>query len=226
MADSDINSLAFASLVVEHTVPSGKGLAFRWWHSKLTRRVRRYQGYIRTDLYPPVKGTEPDQPLKWYSIVHFESPELLKRWLTSRDREALIKAGRKIFASYQFMSFATGLEGWFSRSTGTEKLGFGPPVWKQNAAVVLGLYPMVMIQSALFASLGIMQSWSLPSSMIINNIITSSLLTWVIMPFITRLLGFWLKPAPQTTSWQTEARGMGLVVGALGLMVLLFNWVL
>lgn len=224
MADSDINSLDFASLVVEHTVPSGKGLAFRWWHLKVTQKARRYQGYIRTDLYPPVKGTRLDQPLKWYSIVHFESPELLKKWLKSRDREILIESGRKIFASYQFMSFATGLEGWFSRATGTEQLGFGPPAWKQNATVVLGLYPTVMLQSALFGALGIMQSWSLPSSMVVNNIITSSLLTWAIMPLTTRLLGFWLKPSPQPTSWKTEAQGVGIIVGALGLMVLLFNW--
>lgn len=226
MADPDVNSLAYASLVVEHTVPSGKGLAFRWWHSKVTRKARRYQGYIRTDLYSPVKGTTPEQLLKWYSIIHFESPELLKKWLKSRDREALIEAGRKVFSSYQFMSFATGLEGWFSRVTGTEQLGFGPPAWKQNAAVVLGLYPTVMIQSALFATLGIMQSWSLPSSMVVNNIITSSLLTWGVMPLVTRLLGFWLRPAPQPISWKTEAQGVGAIVGALVLMVLLFNWVL
>ncbi|MEO0488458.1 MAG: hypothetical protein AAFZ49_02710, partial [Cyanobacteria bacterium J06659_2] len=158
MADTDVSSLAGASLVVEHTVPSGKGLAFRWWHSKVTRTAKRFKGYIRTDLYSPVKGSQSDQPLKWYSIIHFDSPNQLNQWLKSRDREALIEAGRKIFASYQFMSFSTGLEGWFSRKTGTEQMGFGPPAWKQNAAVVLGLYPTVMIQSALFAALGLMQS--------------------------------------------------------------------
>ena len=224
MAETDLNTLAGASLVVEHTVPSGKGLAFRWWHSKVTRRARQFKGYIRTDLYSPVKGPQSDQPLKWYSIIHFESPDLLKKWLRSRERESLIEAGRKIFASYQFMSFATGLEGWFSRRTGTEQLGFGPPAWKQNAAVVLGLYPTVMLQSALFMALGVMQSWSLPSSMVVNNIITSSLLTWVIMPFITRLLGFWLQPVQQPTDWKTDALGAGNIVAALGVMVILFNW--
>lgn len=223
MAEPDVNSLAAASLVIEHTVPTGEGLAFRWWHARVTRSAKRFQGHIRTDLCAPVKSSQPDQPLKWYSIVHFESPELLNQWVRSRDREALIKSGRKSFASYRFISFATGLEGWFSQRTGTEQTGFGPPAWKQNAAVILALYPTVMVQSALFAALGLMQFWPMASAMIVNNIITSSLLTWAVMPLVTRLLSFWLRPSPQPTALKTELLGIGAVAGALGLMVLLFN---
>ncbi|PSN18051.1 hypothetical protein C7271_14530 [filamentous cyanobacterium CCP5] len=224
MADAKVSSLVAASLVVEHTVPSGKGLAFRWWHAKVTRSAKQFKGHIRTDLCAPVRGATPDQPLKWYSIIHFESAELLNQWIKSGDREALIKAGRKTFASYQFMSFSTGLEGWFSRSTETEQSGFGPPAWKQNAAVILALYPTVMLQSLLFGGLGLMQSWPLSQSMIINNFITSSILTWIVMPRVTRLLGFWLRPGYEAPGWKTDGLGLGIVVGALAVMVLLFSY--
>lgn len=210
----------FASLVVEHTVPRGKGLSFRWWHRKLTQSARGYPGYIRTDLYSPVQGL---QQMKWYSIIHFDTPEHLNRWLKSGDRESMIDSGSTVFSSYRFMSFATGLEGWFSQQSGSEKFGSGPPAWKQNLSVVLGLYPVVMIQSLLFGALGIMQDWSLPSSMIINNLITSSILTWLVMPFVSKTLGFWLYPASQPTSQKTDWLGMLALAGALLLMVLLFN---
>jgi antibiotic biosynthesis monooxygenase (ABM) superfamily enzyme len=212
-----------ASLVVEHTVPTGEGLAFRWWHAKLVRKAKRFKGHIRTDLCAPVKGLQPGQPMKWYSIVHFESPQLLNQWMKSRDREALIKAGSKTFASYQFISFATGLEGWFSGQTGTEQSGLAPPAWRQNAAVILALYPTVILQSALFSALGLMQGWPLPSSMIVNNIITSSLLTWLLMPLVTRWLGFWLQPMPRPLALKTELLGAGIIGAALGLMVIVFN---
>ncbi|MEO1396416.1 MAG: hypothetical protein AAFV90_26280 [Cyanobacteria bacterium J06634_5] len=223
MVAPEVSTLAAASLVIEHTVAAGDGLAFRWWHSKLTRRAKRFKGYIRTDLCAPVKGNRAGQPLKWYSIVHFDSTERLNQWMKSRDRETLIKSGQKTFSSYQFISFATGLEGWFSSKTGTEQVGLGPPAWKQNAAVILALYPTVMLQSALFAALGFTQSWPVPNAMIVNNIITSSLLTWAVMPLVTRLLGFWLQPTPQPITRKTEILGLGAVILALGLSVLLFN---
>ncbi|MGB3136507.1 MAG: hypothetical protein WBG38_16835 [Nodosilinea sp.] len=222
MAEADV-SLQAASLVVEHIVPSGEGMAFRWWHSKVARAAKNFEGHIRTDLCSPVKGQQPNQPMKWYSIVHFESPQLLNQWVNSSDRSVLINAGRKTFASYQFISFSTGLEGWFSRRTGTEQSGLGPPAWKQNAAVILALYPTVIVQTLLFSALGVMQSWALPNAMIINNIITSSVLTWGVMPLVTKFLGFWLQPNYQPTAWKKDALGAAVVTGALGLMVLLFN---
>ena len=223
MTKAEVGVQAAASLVIEHIVPSGEGLAFRWWHSKVTRAAKAFEGHIRTDLCSPVSVRQPNQPMKWYSIVHFESPELLNKWVNSSDREALIESGRKTFASYQFISFSTGLEGWFSKRLGTEQLGLGPPAWKQNAAVILALYPTVVIQSLLFAALGVMQTWSLPNAMIVNNIITSSVLTWGVMPVVTRLLRFWLQPSYQPKSWKTDLLGAAVVILALCFMVLLFN---
>jgi antibiotic biosynthesis monooxygenase (ABM) superfamily enzyme len=161
--------------------------------------------------------------MKWYSIVHFDTPEHLNQWVKSRDRESMISTGSKVFSSYRFMSFATGLEGWFSQRQGGEQMGLGPPAWKQNLSVVLGLYPVVMMQSLLFGALGIMQEWSLPSSMIVNNLITSSILTWLVMPLVSQVFGFWLYPASQPTVQKKDWLGTLAIAGALVLMVLLFN---
>lgn len=216
---SQVEPVSSASLVIEHFVPRGKGLEFRWWHSKLTRSASRHKGYLRTDLCPPIKGSQ----LKWYSILHFDSSENLNRWLKSEDREKLIESGRKIFKTYQFKSFSTGLEGWFSHQTGSEQLGLGPPAWKQNLAVILGLYPVVMLQAILFNQLGLMRHWSPASSMLANNLITSSILTWIVMPFVTRLMNFWLQPAHQSMSTKINLLGTAIVAGLLGLAMALFN---
>jgi antibiotic biosynthesis monooxygenase (ABM) superfamily enzyme len=49
-----------------------------------------------------------------------------------------------------------------------------------------------------------MQAWATATSLVINNLITSSILTWVVMPRLSQLLGFWLRPAYQPTALQTD----------------------
>ncbi|MBW4659860.1 MAG: hypothetical protein KME15_14385 [Drouetiella hepatica Uher 2000/2452] len=210
-----------ASLVVEHTVSRGKGSAFKRWHADLTDSAKHHEGYIRTDLCSPVQGSQ----LKWYSLIHFDSPEHLHSWLKSEDREKLLESGQQFFRTYRFKSFSTGLEGWFSQKTGSEQLGLGSPAWKQNLAVILGLYPTVVIQTLLFTQFSIAQNWSLANSMLLSNFISSSTLTWVVMPLVSRLLSFWLQSKYEPIPKQTNALGIFLIACALTFMNSIFNHV-
>lgn len=213
----------YSTFVVEYIVPRGHEAIFRQWYERLTRAARGFEGYTRTDLCPPLDCG--DGVVKWYSIVHFRTPEELNRWLKSSDRAEIFEQGRDTFLAYRYKSFSTGLEGWFSSHTGGgEQHSLGPPPWKQVLAVVLGLYPTIVIQGMVFSALGIMQTWPMPTSLVINNLITSSILTWVVMPRVSRVLSFWLRPAYRLTALQTNIIGAGLVLTALALMASLFNY--
>ncbi len=69
-----------------------------------------------------------------------------------------------------------------------------------------------------------MQSWSYANSMLVNLIFTTIILTWFVMPQITRSLNFWLQPAYALAKIKTELVGVGAVVLAMTVMVLLFNY--
>ena len=225
MPKPPLEQLFYSSLVTEHIVPKGRDFAFRRWHTRLVEITKHYDGFLRCDLCPPLRCKDP--VVKWYYIIHFDSPEHLDQWMESSDRKQLLESGQEIFSAYRFKSFTTGLEGWFSMQSGSsENQGLGPPRWKQILSVVLGLYPVVMIQAILFSVLRIMQSWSLASSMIINNLITSLILSLFVMPFVSQRLKFWLQPAYLPISRKTNLIGTVIVFTSLGLMVLVFTGIL
>jgi antibiotic biosynthesis monooxygenase (ABM) superfamily enzyme len=95
-----------------------------------------------------------------------------------------------------------------------------PPAWKQALAVLFGLYPTLMVLSLLNP---LMRSLSFPARMLVGNILSVALLTWLVMPGTTRLLGFWLNS--HRDGWKHEALGLLTVAGTLAGFAIIF-WVI
>ncbi len=221
--DETSNFQAFySSLVVEHIVAKTQREAFERWHVLFEQVANRQPGFVRLDLSSPLVCE--DEVIKWYSIIHFDSPEHLNDWVNSKARKQVTESGQNIFRAYRFKSFTTGLEGWFSRRVdGDENRGLGPPAWKQILSVVFGLYPVVMVRIKLFPGTGIIGDWSPSGAMLLATMITSSILAVVVMPIVTRLMGFWLYPAYRGTRWKTDALGAIIMILGLILMAGIFD---
>lgn len=79
-----------------------------------------------------------------------------------------------------------GLEAWF-RSPGNP-----PPRWKMAAATFLGVFPVALVLSLTLAPA--IHTWPFILRTAAFNVCVVALLTWAVMPFITRLLHQWLDP--------------------------------
>jgi len=88
------------------------------------------------------------------------------------------------------MEELTGLEGWF---TLPEDAGLAkPPKYKMAIATFLGVFPVVMMLSLTIGPF--VRSWPFVINNALFNACVVALLTWVIMPLITRALRHWLFP--------------------------------
>ena len=123
------------------------------------------------------------------------SPEfgILRTFANAQERDAF-------YASPMFKSFdekvrpltegdpvhrqLTGLEAWFRSPQNP------PPRWKMAVATYLGVVPVIMGLSLIIGP--VVRSWNFLLNNLVFNACVVALLTWVVMPFITRILHRWL----------------------------------
>ncbi|MBW4580824.1 MAG: hypothetical protein KME42_14755 [Tildeniella nuda ZEHNDER 1965/U140] len=209
-----------SSIVIEYDrIPAKKESEFRQWQADIRSGLTEFEGYLRTDVFPAIQGAQD----KWYVVVHFDTPANLSQWLDSDTRHRLISLGKRRFGAYRYHigNGLTGLEAWFSKRVDANDKRSNPPAWKQNFAVLFGLYPTVMVETLLFSKLRLMETWAQPYQMFVSNLVSCSLLTWAVMPSVTWLLSFWLKP--QQTTTRLDLIGTLLVFLGYGLMVAVFH---
>jgi uncharacterized protein len=80
----------------------------------------------------------------------------------------------------------SGLEAWF-RTPGNP-----PPRWKMAVATFLGVFPVALILSLTLGP--IISGWHFVLRSVVLSACIVALLTWTVMPLITRVLHPWLHP--------------------------------
>src|SRR5437016_5910763 len=114
--------------------------------------------------------------------VFYESP-MFKAW---EERARTLTEGEPVYRPLH------GLEAWF-RSPHNP-----PPRWKMAIATFLGVFPVAMILNLTLAPA--IRSWNFILGNAVFNACVVALLTWVVMPLITRALPCWLYSNESKTS--------------------------
>lgn len=201
------------TVVVTHAVEPSREDEFRAWTRRLTDAERAFPGFRGSELFPPVPGVQD----RWTIVFRFDSDEHLNGWLESPQRRQLLEEEGS-FRDYELRRISSPFGAWFSFADGGED-GGGPSQWKTALAVLVGLYPTVVL-----LSLGISEIWDgkLWATLLVGNILSVTLLTWVVMPVVTRALRFWLAPEPHKETPRLDVLGAVVSVAFLTLAALVF----
>jgi antibiotic biosynthesis monooxygenase (ABM) superfamily enzyme len=197
--------VAKASTVFVQHVPPAAVETFKQWQRGVTAAAQDRPGYQGTDLYPPADGRGGE----WVAVIHFEDDETLQKWLLSPVRTQWIEKLRASVGEFEQKSLTGGFSQWFA--TLSRNANQSPPGWKMALTVLFGLYPTVMLLSIFVVPH--ISTMGLAFSMLIGNAISVTVLQWLLMPALTRLLGPWLEPK--------AGRRHALSIGGLVAIVLL-----
>jgi antibiotic biosynthesis monooxygenase (ABM) superfamily enzyme len=191
-----------ASAVIVQRIPNGAARWFMEWQQGVDEAAKTFAGFRGTDIYPPDEGDE------WVVVIHFDDAPALERWLNSPVRARLVDQLRATAGEFELRTLAGGFGAWFTGPA--RKPGAAPPAWKMVVTVVLALFPTVMLLTAFPGAYTSRLGFA--PAMLIGNILSVSILQWLVMPALTKVLGPWLA----ANSDEQRGRSIG------GLLVILF----
>src|SRR6266851_654610 len=150
----------------------------------ITAAAERFPGTLSAALTHEEDSR--DFHLTWQS----GSGQALQRWLTSAERTRRHDKARDIAGAPVAARQRTGLEAWFcvpGRAAETIK---PPPRWKQWLVSLVAVCPLVLLFQAFIAPR--IQDWPLEAKSALLPLCVLTLLTYVVMPPVSRLLRGWL----------------------------------
>jgi hypothetical protein len=200
------------TVVVAHAVDPAHEAAFLAWQERLTDIKRTFPGFRSSELFHPVPGVQ-DQ---WTIMYRFDTDAHVTAWLNSPERQKLLDESEQ-FQDFTLRRMTSPFGSWFAPSGGSGG-GSAPAQWKTAISVLVGLYPTVVLLTICISHLW--KSAALWESILLGNIVSVTLLTWVVMPVITRALGFWLVPKPSRGGARLDALGAVVSIAFLTLTAL------
>ncbi len=197
--------------VVFSKVKPGMADRYREWAGRIQAAQARYPGYRGMYLQAPTGGGDGH----WTSILRYDSAEHLEAWMKAPERRTLLAETKDFIESEELMRLATSFPGWVPLDPLT---GEPPPNWKAALLVLLGLFPIVMLEMKYLnlAQFGIHASLAT----FLGNAISVALTSFVTMPFFVRWFEWWLFPKGNPTA---TAKGVG-ILGILFTLEVLLLW--
>jgi hypothetical protein len=189
-----------ATVVVSHAVAPRDEAAFLAWQHRMTVAESRCAGFRGSELFRPVPGVQDE----WTAVYRFASTDRLEQWLSSDARRDLLAEGER-FRDFRLRTITNAFGSWFPSSDRGGQSD-GPPSWKTALSVLVGLYPTVVLLTLAVGALW--KGAPLWASLLVGNVASVALLTWVVMPVVTWALGSWLAPRPDAAQPRTDLVGV------------------
>ncbi len=177
------------TIVVKRLIKIGHEAEFEEWVKGVNADLIKIPGHLGVNVIRPSDAGYPEYVL----IFRYDSYEHLRQWEESPERAAWLEKS-KVFtekeADYQTY---TGLEYWFSLP---EKPHVLPPNrWKMAAITWLAIFPLSYGLPMILVPL--LKFLPTPLRHMIIVAIIVLLMTFVVMPTMTRLFARWLFPRPK-----------------------------
>jgi antibiotic biosynthesis monooxygenase (ABM) superfamily enzyme len=146
--------------------------------------AEKFPGHLGVEVFRPQSASSGE-----YRIVYrFDTQAHLRAWLDSDQHAAWLERAEPHAIGPVHRSFVTGLETWFTLPGDPARPP--PPGYKMALVTWITIWPLI---TAIVAITGpLLEDLPLAARLGITTAIAVPLMTWVVMPRVTRILRGWL----------------------------------
>jgi antibiotic biosynthesis monooxygenase (ABM) superfamily enzyme len=152
-------------------------------HDDAVERLDQFPGFLGSQLLPPVAGVQEDHVI----VASFASRSDLDRWLESETRQEWVDRSESLIEGDRTYNVVGGFGGWFPSQASQRQ---GPKRWKQSIAVFIALFPTVLLITLIRGAIA--PDMNVVLAVFIGNVLGILILTYILMPPLTRRLQNWL----------------------------------
>ena len=188
---------------VTRRVRPGHEVAYEQFLAGIISAASEFPGHLGVEVFSP--RAQRRRVSHRLSLRHRRAP---RAWLDSDEHAAWLERAEPHVIGPMRTSFVTGLETWF---TLPGRPGPPPPPYKMALLTWITIFPLI---TAIVAITGpLLEGLPLAGRLGITTALAVPLMTWVVMPRVTRLLRGWLYPdhlAPPPTGKPRNEDSQGL----------------
>ena len=146
----------------------------------------RFPGHLGVEVFRPGSASAGE-----YRVVYrFDSGEHLRAWLDSAEHAAWLERAEPHVIGPMRTQVVTGLETWFTLPGQPAKAP--PPPYKMALLTWITIFPLITLVVIVLEPL--LEGLGRVPRLAITTAVTVPVMTWLVMPRVTRLLRRWLYP--------------------------------
>ncbi len=176
------------TVVITHKAKRGCEEQFKAWLKGINKEATQYQGYMGVQVIEPPSASDREYVI----IIRFDSYEHLKIWNGSDIRKHYLDELHILTVDESTYKYQRGLDSWVSLPERPEQMP--PPRHKMAFIIWLALTPLILlippITEPLLSELGLTK----PLPALITCAILVVLMTYAVMPLMSRMFKKWLFP--------------------------------
>lgn len=185
---SEINTEYHVTAVITHLVKPGREKGYEEWMRGIIPVAKTFEGHLGVNVLRPQKGIHSE----YIIVLHFDHHQHLQAWLDSEVRREWIERVKPLIQAPEDVQILTGLETWFVLPRRSQKAP--PKRYKMALLTWLAVFLTLSVVARVLRPLLTLLPGVLAQLITIGAVVW--ILTYVLMPQLTRLFYKWLYPTP------------------------------